>query len=33
MTVFHVTHSERWAAAGGRVVELLDGRVVADSGA
>ncbi|MDT7856755.1 ABC transporter ATP-binding protein [Rubrivirga sp. S365] len=31
VTVLHVTHSERWAAAGGRVVELLDGRVVADS--
>ena len=31
VTVVHVTHSERWAAEGDRVVELLDGRVVADS--
>ena len=29
VAVVHVTHSERWAT--GRVVELLDGRVVADS--
>ena len=32
VTVLHVTHSERWAAGGDRVVELLDGRVVADTG-
>ena len=32
VAVVHVTHSERWAAGGDRVVELLDGRVVADSG-
>jgi len=31
VTVLHVTHSERWAADGGRVVEVLDGRIVADS--
>jgi ABC-type lipoprotein export system ATPase subunit len=31
VTVVHVTHSERWAAGSDRVVELLDGRVVADS--
>lgn len=32
VTIVHVTHSERWAAYGGRTVELLDGRVIADSG-
>ena len=31
VAVVHVTHSERWAT--GRVVELLDGRVVADAAA
>ena len=30
VTVLHVTHSERWADAGTRTVELLDGRVVSD---
>lgn len=30
VTVVHVTHSERWAAYGGRTVEMLDGRVVSD---
>ena len=30
VTVVHVTHSERWAEAGQRTVELLDGRVVSD---
>ena len=30
VTVVHVTHSERWAAAGDRTVELLDGRIVSD---
>lgn len=32
VAVVHVTHSERWASEGDRVVELLDGRVAADSG-
>ena len=31
VAVVHVTHAERWAT--GRVVELLDGRVVADAAA
>ena len=30
VTVVHVTHSERWASAGTRTVEMLDGRVVSD---
>ena len=32
VTVLHVTHSERWAGYGGRTVEMLDGRIVSDSG-
>ena len=30
VTIVHVTHSDRWAAYGTRVVELVDGRVEAD---
>ena len=33
VTILHVTHSERWAERGSRTVELLDGRVAADTGA
>lgn len=33
VTVLHVTHSERWRSAGDRTIELLDGRIVQDSGA
>ena len=31
VTILHVTHSERWADYGGRTVEMLDGRIVADT--
>ncbi len=30
VTVIHVTHSEHWAGYGTRVLELVDGRIVAD---
>ena len=32
VAVVHVTHSERWAAAGTRTVEMLDGRIVGGHG-
>ena len=33
VAVVHVTHSERWAEAGDRTVELFDGRVIRDTAA